>query len=140
MRRFLTAKWCAGHLLVVLAVLVMLRLGLWQWHRANSPSGGIQNYAYAGQWPLFAVFALVLWVRTMIEDARHDGGEDRPAPRRPMPARADASEVEHRPGLIVGLSTPEPTASPEDDPELAAWNARLAALNAATTAVESRGR
>ncbi|MBV9292014.1 MAG: hypothetical protein JO222_06155, partial [Frankiales bacterium] len=64
MRTVLQPKWWMVHLGVVAAVLVMLRLGLWQWHRATSASGGIQNYAYAFQWPLFAGFTIVLWVRT----------------------------------------------------------------------------
>jgi DNA-binding transcriptional regulator of glucitol operon len=123
---------------VVAAVLVMLRLGLWQWHRANSPSGGIQNYAYAGQWPLFAVFAIVLWIRTIVEDSRREPGAPPTSPSRPMPT-SDAP-IEHYPGLIVGLTAPEPLASPDQDPELAAWNARLAALNAASTAAEGRRR
>jgi DNA-binding transcriptional regulator of glucitol operon len=64
-RRLLGPKWWLLHVFVLAAVLVMLRLGLWQWHRANSASGGIQNYAYAFQWPIFACFALFLWVRTL---------------------------------------------------------------------------
>ena len=39
----------------------------------------------------------------------------------------------------IGISTPV-TAVDEDDPEVAAWNARLAALNAATAAMDSRKR
>ena len=58
-RILLSPKWLAGHLFVIAAVLVMLRLGLWQWDRSQSGSGGIQNYAYAFQWPCFAVFTIV---------------------------------------------------------------------------------
>jgi hypothetical protein len=143
MRRVLTPKWWLLHLAVLAAVLVMLRLGLWQWHRANSPSGGIQNYAYAGQWPLFAVFAVVLWVRTLVEEVRRPRGvgsapDGLPAQeRRPMPSHA---EVEHRPGVVIGVRTVVPEVAPEDDPEVAAWNARLAALNAKAAAVPRRGR
>ena len=137
MRRFLAPKWLALHVLVVLAVLVMLRLGLWQWHRAESASGGIQNYAYAFQWPLFAVFAIVLWVRTMHEDLH----------RQPTTESGDGSgqrveaAIVHRGGVVIGVRTPAP--AQEDfaaDPEVAEWNARLAALNAAHAAVEGRRR
>jgi len=141
MRRFLAPKWLALHVLVIAAVLVMLRLGLWQWHRAESASGGIQNYAYAFQWPLFAVFAIVLWIRTMYEDLQTrpangaDGTEGKPPQQ-----RVDA-DIVRRGGVVIGVTAP--AASPaelEDDPEVAEWNARLAALNAAHAAAESRRR
>jgi DNA-binding transcriptional regulator of glucitol operon len=136
MPRVLQPKWWALHVTVLVAVLVMLRLGLWQWHRASSPSGGIQNYAYAFQWPLFAIFAIVLWVKTLIEethrdpDAQDDGG----------PAQRPHADIIRQPGVVIGVSAPAPTVSAEDDPEVAAWNARLAALNAAHSATQSRRR
>src|SRR5437764_1505608 len=116
----------------------MLRLGLWQWHRANSSSGGIQNYAYAFQWPLFAVFGIVLWVKTMQDEVRGRRGVD---DRGSSPAARVAPEAEiiRQPGVRVGISTPAAEVD-EDDPEVAAWNARLAALNAATAAMDSRKR
>ena len=76
MRKLLAPKWWLLHLFVAAAVYGMLRLGLWQWHRANSSSGGIQNYAYAFQWPLFAVFGIVLWVKTMQDELRGRRGAE----------------------------------------------------------------
>jgi len=138
MRRMLQPKWWVLHLFVLAAVLVMIRLGLWQWHRANSGHGGIQNYAYAFQWPVFAVFAIVLWVKTLQEESRRD--PDSPVDHRPPQQRVDA-EIIRRPGLVIGVSAPPATAgAAEDDPEVAAWNARLAALSNADAAVENRGR
>lgn len=138
MRRVLAPKWWGLHVALVVAVLVMLRLGEWQWHRANSSGGGIQNYAYAFQWPIFAVLAIVLWAKTLQEELRKDpaaGEANRPAPQR---AEAD---IVRQPGWVIGVRTPE-SAVPDadDDPEVAAWNARLAALNAAHAAVEGRRR
>jgi DNA-binding transcriptional regulator of glucitol operon len=138
MRRVLAPKWWGLHIGVLIAVLVMLRLGLWQWHRANSASGGIQNYAYAFQWPLFAGLAIVLWFKTLQEEVRRDpdaGVDDRPAPQQ---AEAD---IVRQPGFVIGVRTPAlrvPDA--DEDPEVAAWNARLAALNAAHASVERRRR
>jgi hypothetical protein len=133
-RRLLSPRWLAGHLLVVLAVLAMLRLGLWQWHRATSSNGGIQNYAYAGQWPLFAIFAIVLWVRTLQLELRGERAGGPPQLAHPV----DADILRHD-GVVIGVSAPG--AMPvDDDPEVEAWNARLAALNAAATAVEHRRR
>src|SRR5947199_10069565 len=135
MRRVLMPKWWVLHVTVLVAVLVMLRLGLWQWHRANSSSGGIQNYAYAFQWPLFAVFGIVLWVKTLLDEVRRPAGADRRDPR--TRHVAPDAHIIRQPGVRVGISTPA-AAVDEDDVEVAAWNARLAALNAATAAVEGR--
>jgi hypothetical protein len=136
-RRLLTPRWWLLHLLVAGAVYGMLRLGLWQWHRANSATGGIQNYAYAFQWPLFAIFGIVLWVKTMLEELHRPAGADRRDPRTHLVA--PGAEIIRQPGVRVGISTTM-TAVDEDDTEVAAWNARLAALNAATAALDSRRR
>ena len=138
MRRVLTAKWCLAHLTLVAVVLVMLRLGQWQWDRANSSTGGLQNYAYALQWPLFAVFAIVVYVKTAREELRRDPS----APRSPNSrTRLDPAEsgvrIEH--GVRIGVSTPAVEVD-EDDAEMKAYNARLAALQAASERVEARGR
>jgi hypothetical protein len=137
MRRVLAPKWWGLHIGVIVAVLVMLRLGQWQWDRANSGSGGIQNYAYAFQWPLFAIFGIVLWVKTMLEELHRPAGADRRDPRTHLVA--PGAEIIRQPGVRVGISTTM-TAVDEDDTEVAAWNARLAALNAATAALDSRRR
>jgi DNA-binding transcriptional regulator of glucitol operon len=140
-RRVFTAKWCLGHLVVLAAVLVMLRLGLWQWHRAESPTGGMQNYAYALQWPLFAVFGIVVWVKTLIEETRRDPSAPAPGPSRPasrgQALPAQQAGVVRRPGVRVGVTT-APLEIAADDEETLEWNARLAALNAAAAAAESR--
>jgi DNA-binding transcriptional regulator of glucitol operon len=133
----LAPKWWSLHVTVLVAVLVMLRLGLWQWHRANSASGGIQNYAYAFQWPVFAVLAVVLWVRTLQEELRRDDRAARDGI--PDPQRVEA-DIVRRPGFVIGVTAPTQQGGDADDPEVAAWNARLAALNAASAAVERRRR
>jgi hypothetical protein len=133
-RKVLTPKWWLLHVAVLAAVYGMLRLGLWQWHRANSASGGIQNYAYAFQWPLFALFGIVLWVKTMHEEVRRPAGADRePAAQL---AGAPEAEIIRQPGVRVGVTTRVHVE--DDDAEVAAWNARLAALNARTAASATR--
>jgi DNA-binding transcriptional regulator of glucitol operon len=135
-RRVFTAKWCLAHLVLVAAVLVMLRLGLWQWHRANSSTGGVQNYAYALQWPLFAVFAIVVYVKTMIEETRH-GDVPGDARRSPQALPPGGAGVLRQPGVRIGVAT-GPIEIDADDAETVEWNARLAALNAASAATEAR--
>lgn len=121
-------KWWWAHLLVLVAVLVQLRLGLWQWHRATSPTGGFQNYAYAVQWPIFALFTLVLWIKTLREEVRRDAGEPiERETRRPMPE--GSVFIEEIDGVRQGIVTQMP-APDEADAEVAAYNAYLAQLNA----------
>ena len=136
MRRVWTAKWCLAHLVLVAAVLVMLRLGLWQWDRAQSRTGGMQNYAYALQWPLFAVFAIVVYVKTLVEEVRRGEAPDSVRRRSHALPPAEAG-VMRRPGVRVGVAT-GPIEIDDDDEETHEWNARLAALNAATAATEAR--
>ena len=120
--------------MLVVAVLVMLRLGQWQWDRANSRTGGLQNYAYALQWPLFAVFAIVVYVKTMREEDRRAAGSGSAARLDPA-----LSGVRREDGVRVGVSTPSVVVDP-DDVETQEWNARLAALNAASARTESTER
>jgi hypothetical protein len=135
-RILLSPKWLAGHLLVIAIVLGMLRLGLWQWHRAESGSGGIQNYAYAFQWPCFAVFGIVLWVKTIRIELDEEGSlrQTSRLAAKPLPEPA----ITKGPGVRIGIATLaiEPD---EDDAEVMAYNAYLARLNAGTVPATRRG-
>ena len=102
----LSPKWWGLHLLAIFLVVLFLRLGLWQWHRAQSPSGGIQNYAYAFQWPLFAVFGIVLYWKTLRIELAGEADETGESPRplsgplaglanKPLPEL----KIEHKPGV-----------------------------------------
>jgi hypothetical protein len=116
--RFLTTlRWLGWHVLVILSVLGMLWLGDWQLHRAES--GNSLSWAYTFEWPLFAIFAVSFWVKT-IRDEVHPP--------------AQAREAFALPGGI-----PAPLPSPprgvgdggepvEGDEELAAYNAYRARL------------
>ena len=61
-RKFLRPGWIVGHLLVVVAVLVCLRLSRWQWHRMQD-GGTVQNFGYAVLWPVFGAAFIYMWVR-----------------------------------------------------------------------------
>jgi hypothetical protein len=128
----LSPKWWGLHLFCLFLVALFLRLGLWQWHRAESPSGGIQNFAYAFQWPLFAVFGIVLWWKTLKIEVAGEADETGTAPRPlsqlgapPLPPVS----IEHRDGVRIGITT---AAQPvdEDDDEVNIYNAYLARLHA----------
>jgi DNA-binding transcriptional regulator of glucitol operon len=137
-RRVLTWRWWIAHLVLVVAVLVMLRLGQWQWDRAQSRTGGIQNYAYALQWPLFAVFAIVVYVKTLIEETRREPESSERGGTRPRGALPPSEAgVMRQPGVRVGVSA-GPIDVDENDEEMREWNARFAALHAATSRTETR--
>jgi DNA-binding transcriptional regulator of glucitol operon len=87
-----------GHLMVVLAVLVCLRLGLWQWHRTHEADGTVQNLGYTILWPIFGGGFVYMWFRFLqletIKDAEDDdeltamaaGGAQPPAALSGQPA------------------------------------------------------
>ncbi len=122
--RFLVSPlWLGWHVFVVAAVAGMLALGSWQLHRAEAGNG--LSWAYTFEWPLFAVFAVVFWVKT-IKDELHP-------PQAPAPEEVELPASARRP---AGDSPGAPAAGAggEEDEELAAYNAYLARLHS-----EARG-
>ena len=119
MWRFVLARrWWVGHVLVALCCVLFIRLGRWQWDRAESPTGGWQNFGYALQWPLFAVVLVAAWVRFLWLERQAN-------------ARVPEDEPDPTPELTAPVPRrPAPSPIPEDDPddELAAYNAFLARL------------
>ncbi|MGQ0716556.1 MAG: hypothetical protein ACT4NP_04415 [Pseudonocardiales bacterium] len=116
----LSRRWWVGHLLVALCCGLFIRLGRWQWDRAESASGDWQNLGYALQWPLFAVVLVAAWARFLwLEQRRVPEAVPAPDPPTLIPpaTRRPAQRIGQRP-------------IPEDDPhdELAAYNAYLARL------------
>ncbi len=118
-------KWLGWHALMVLVVLGMLALGNWQFHRAES--GNSLSWAYTFEWPIFAVFVIVFWAKTIKDEFRPPAsaeGLDSVA----LPAGRDgvaAAGPGAGPGALSAADAPD-----EDDDELAAYNAYLARLTA----------
>lgn len=120
--RFLyTPKWLGWHLLVVASVIGMLWLGDWQLRRAES--GNSLSWAYTFEWPLFAIFAVFFWVKT-IRDEAHPAEAAAPADVS-LPASARPG-----PATVAGRDTEGP-GEPDgpEDADLAAYNAYLARLS-----------
>lgn len=107
--RLLRPLFVLVHVLVVLAVVVCLRFGLWQWGRGVD-TGSVRNYSYGLEWWAFGVLTVAGWVKYCVDEVR-DPEPDPVAP--PVPA----------PQAVVA-----PAVAEQDDPELAAWNARFAEL------------
>ncbi len=107
--RLLRPSWLLLHVLLVLAVLGMVRLGIWQWGRGEA-TGSIRNYSYGLEWWAFAALSVVGWVKFCLDETAPAAAEREPAaPATPLPRVAQP-------------------VSAEEDPELAAWNARFAEL------------
>lgn len=130
-RFLITPRWLGWHVLMVVSVLGMLWLGDWQLHRAES--GNALSWAYTFEWPMFAIFAVVFWAKT-IRDEVHppavaESAGDVGLPVAPVPPPASAG----KPRADAG-----PAGDGEDeDEELAAYNAYLARL---TKEVKGHGR
>jgi hypothetical protein len=73
----LRPRWLAFHAVLIVSVAGMLWLGLWQLHRAES--GNELSWAYTFEWPLFAIFAVYFWGKSVHEElglTRDAGRED----------------------------------------------------------------
>jgi len=116
--RFLVRpRWLGWHLAMVVAVAGMLALGWWQFRRAEE--GNALSWAYTFEWPIFAVFAVVFWAKT-IRDEFSPPDTDPAGTELAAVARLDGSA-----GLGEGQEAGQ--AEPEDE-DLAAYNAYLARL------------
>ena len=114
-------RWLAWLAFVIVAFWGMLWLGDWQFHRAIGGNG--LSWAYTFEWPLFAIFGVVFWARTVRDEFRARRG---PSARDLERAAADAVPV-----LPAGIGT-RPIARPDDDADdddLGSYNAYLERLN-----------
>jgi hypothetical protein len=129
-RFLISLRWIGWHLTVVLAFWGMLWMGDWQFRRAMAGNG--LSWAYTFEWPLFAGFAIVFWVKTVRDEFKlrraastgADDGESLAAAGPALPEGIGIRQVE----------TPDDDA---DDAELAAYNAYMTRLN---TEVKGHGK
>lgn len=135
-RFLIEPRWLGWHLFVAVAFWGMLWLGDWQFHRAVGGNG--LSWAYTFEWPLFAVFGVVFWARTIRDEFHLRRGGVTEAD---LVAAAMATSMATLPkgAMLPQGALPEgvfvrqlerPEDEEEDDPELAAYNAYLAKLNA----------
>jgi DNA-binding transcriptional regulator of glucitol operon len=125
-RRFFTLGWLGLHALAIVLVTVFLGFGWWQLQRAEA--GNMRSWGYTFEWPMFAIFVIVMWVKMMYDEVHEDGKEAEEAARTaaaPRPAPAGAA-VPGGNGQVGGSGQGHDA---ETDPELAAYNRYLARLN-----------
>src|SRR5215467_13605047 len=142
-RILLTPRWLGWHLFAAAAVTGMGWLGDWQFRRAMA--GNTLSWAYTFEWPIFAIFGIVFWVKT-IRDELHpaDGATTSeivlPAVARPPGAGEDPDSVQVGRTAEVALNgAPTDRAATDgsgasaavgqEDRELAEYNAYLAKLS-----------
>jgi DNA-binding transcriptional regulator of glucitol operon len=88
----LRPRWLAWHAFAVVATAGMLYLGDWQLHRAES--GNELSWAYTFEWPLFAIFGVYFWVKTLRDELRSQasaGTPESPGAAGSAPDLADAA-------------------------------------------------
>ncbi|HEU5156572.1 MAG TPA: hypothetical protein VFU43_06210 [Streptosporangiaceae bacterium] len=120
MRRFFTLGWLGLHAVAIVLVTTFLGFGWWQLQRAED--GNMRSWGYTFEWPLFAVFVIVMWVKMMYDDLHDDGSGDRLDGADGVAGSAGDPSVPVR----VGAQDAQNGA---DDPELAAYNRYLARLD-----------
>ncbi|TYB42815.1 hypothetical protein [Actinomadura chibensis] len=111
MRRFLTPGWIGLHAIAITLCGAFLGFGWWQYDRAQS--GNDRSWAYTFEWPIFAIFVIVMWVK-MIRDERSGAA--------PAPAVLEEPAEDEVKREIIRRQE-------EEDPALAAYNRYLARLN-----------
>jgi len=122
-RFLLTPRWLGWHVFAVVAVFGMLWLGDWQFHRAES--GNPLSWAYTFEWPIFAIFGVVFWAKTIRDELKPPAA----------PAEAEGIELPASAGAAAGPGSGGRNGQggrageEAEDPELAAYNAYLARLN-----------
>jgi hypothetical protein len=70
----LRPRWLAWHATAAIVIAGMLVLFDWQLHRALS--GNELSWAYTVEWPLFAIFAVYFWVKSLRDEVRLPQGRE----------------------------------------------------------------
>lgn len=130
----ITPRWLAWHAFAVLAAWGMLWLGDWQFHRAEG--GNPLSWAYTFEWPVFTLFGVIFWAKTIIDEYRTPGGAANSgagAAKNGLPA-AGPSEPGSDSLPVRAHAAVAQDEQADDDPELAAYNAYLAKLHSGSGA------
>ena len=61
MKRLTTGPWLLRHVAMIVLVATFLALGWWQLGRGRE--GNSLSWGYAFEWPVFAGFVVLIWVR-----------------------------------------------------------------------------
>lgn len=134
-------RWLSGRAITLHAAALILVPGcaIAAWWQVNRAADGNElSYVYSVMWPVFGLLAIIFWWLLIHTDydavglkgmLRQQAQEQPPldAQTSDLAASFAADGVAASPATAPYLAE-EPLPSAEDDPELAAYNARLAAL------------
>jgi hypothetical protein len=121
----ITPHWLAWHAFAVLAAWGMLWLGDWQFHRAEG--GNALSWAYTFEWPIFVIFGVVFWGKTIADEFKARAAADQPGTSPTASSAAAAADLALPAAAHTAASADD--FDDEEDPELAAYNAYLAGLS-----------
>jgi hypothetical protein len=131
--RWLSRRAVALHVAVLVAVPACAIAASWQINRAQD--GNQLSYLYSVMWPVFGLLAIVFWWMLIHTDYDAVGLKGVRRQQAEAQARLDASLP--APNGVAASPAPTPNVSEvslspaaDEDPELAAYNARLAELAA----------
>jgi len=82
MRRLASPAWLLRHVVMIALVATFMRLGWWQFRRAEGGNG--LSIGYTLEWPAFSAFVIIVWLRE-VRTALRDGRELE-SPARPLVA------------------------------------------------------
>ncbi|HEY6472937.1 MAG TPA: hypothetical protein VIY26_08605 [Acidimicrobiales bacterium] len=139
-------RWLSGRAVTlhVAALVLVPGCAIAAWWQVNRAADGNQlSYVYSVMWPVFGLLALIFWWMLIHTDYDSVGlkGMLRQQADADAEAQADAQTFDlaassRTPDGVAASPLPslnvteEPLVSADEDPELAAYNARLAALAA----------
>ncbi len=104
-------------------------LGWWQLRRAEG--GNALSWGYTFEWPLFAGFVVVFWIKVMRDELRESQPGERGGASTAPPVRLPAGIARSRGAEEVpGTGRARDSSGEDEDEELAAYNAYLSRLNA----------
>jgi DNA-binding transcriptional regulator of glucitol operon len=117
-RRFFTPGWLGLHALAITLFAAFLGFGWWQFDRAQA--GNDRSWAYVFEWPIFALFVIVMWIKMMRDELDDDPDARGRAPK----VIEEPAEAAVKRAIIQQQEA--------EDPQLAAYNRYLARLNSET--------
>lgn len=134
MWQLVTRRWLLTHALVIGTVLLFVRLGLWQLQRGES--GHLSSYAYALEWPTFALLVVGFWVKIIYTELHTKTDADVEGTARTaqaeQPSNATTAEAAGRTGIRARRFTHTrhgaDTGRDAEVAELAAYNRYVADL------------
>jgi hypothetical protein len=126
--RWLSKRAVSLHVAVLVFVPGCAVAAWWQINRAAD--GNQLSYLYSVMWPAFGVLGLVFWWVLIHTDYDTVGlkGLRRQEEQQRMDAAPAGADGGGASPVSAGLDAEAPVPSAEEEPELAAYNARLAAL------------